>query len=142
MIETELWHKEIMPFFCKPEESGGLGCRETGLGGGADFRKNIFAAVEEMKHKIVCDGVTLQNLRPDISSFLDGIFIGYMELKSVTNGQTARVQGRGKVIGDDLESVKGVAERAKAHPAARDDRRETLWMFEKGVHLAATGAER
>lgn len=79
-----------------------------------------------MKHKIVCDGVTLQNLRPDISSFLDGIFIGYMELKSVTNGQTARVQGRGKVIGDDLESVKGVAERAKAHPAARDDRRETL----------------
>lgn len=29
MIETELQHKEIMPFFCKPEESGGLGYRET-----------------------------------------------------------------------------------------------------------------
>lgn len=29
MIETELQHKEIMPFFCRPEESGGLGYRET-----------------------------------------------------------------------------------------------------------------
>ena len=110
----------------------------TELGGDADFKKNIFAAVEEMKHKVMCDGVTLQNLRPDISFFLNGIFIGYMELKSVTNGQTARVQGRGKVIGDYLESVKGMAERAKAHPAALADRRETLWMFEKGIHLTAT----
>ena len=222
MIETELQHKEIMPFFCKPEESGGLGYCETEpnivsddliipsqlaefvktadpqvwksllsnhhgseqelalalkdtikkgilessnvavwlnthktitfegetvplyfvsgteLGGDADFKKNIFAAVEEMKHRIVCDGVTLQNLRPDISFFLNGIFIGYMELKSVTNGQTAKVQGRGKIIGDYLESVKGMAERAKAHPAALDDRRETLWMFEKGIHLTTT----
>ena len=222
MIETELQHKEIMPFFCKPEESGGLGYCETEpnivsddlfipsqlaefvktadpqvwksllsnhhgseqelalalkdtikkgilessnvavwlnthktitfegetvplyfvsgteLGGDADFKKNIFAAVEEMKHRIVCDGVTLQNLRPDISFFLNGIFIGYMELKSVTNEQTAKVQGRGKIIGDYLESVKGMAERAKAHPAALDDRRETLWMFEKGIHLTTT----
>ena len=110
----------------------------TELGGDADFKKNIFAAVEEMKHRIVCNGVTLQNLRPDISFFLNGIFIGYMELKSITNGQTAKVQGRGKIIGDYLESVKGMAERAKAHPAALDDRRETLWMFEKGIHLTTT----
>ena len=222
MIETELQHKEIMPFFCKPEESGGLGYRETEpnivsddlfipsqlaefvksadpqtwkillskyhgseqelalalkntikegilessnvavwlnthksitfegetvplyyvsgteLGGDADFKKNIFAAVEEMPHKVRCDGVTLQTIRPDITFFLNGIFIGYMELKSVTNGQTARTQGRGKVIGDYLESVKGMAARAKAHPAALDDRRETLWIFEKGIHLTAT----
>ena len=222
MIETELQHKGIMPFFCKPEESGGLGYRETDpnivtddlfipsqlaefvksadpqtwknllskhhgseqelalalkdaikgdlressnvavwinahktvtfegetvpiyyvsgteLGGDADFKKNIFAAVEEMPHKVRCDGVTLQTIRPDIAFFLNGIFIGYMELKSVTNGQTAKVQGRGKVIGDYLESVKGMAARAKAHPAALDDRRETLWIFEKGIHLTAT----
>lgn len=222
MIETELQHKEIMPFFCKREESGGLGYRETEpnivtddlfipsqlaefvksadpqtwkallsnhrgneqelalalknaikdgilessnvavwlnahknftfegetvplwfvsgteLGGDADFRKNIFAAVEEMPHKVKCDGVTLQTIRPDIAFFLNGIYIGYMELKSVTNGQTAKMQGRGKVIGDYLESVKGMAVRAKAHPAALGDRRETLWLFEKGIHLTAT----
>ena len=222
MIETELQHKEIMPFFCKPEESGGLGYRETEpnivsddlfipsqlaefvknadprtwktllskhhgseqelalalknavkngilessnvavwlnthktitfegetvplffvsgteLGGDADFKKNIFAAVEEMPHKVRCDGVTLQTIRPDITFFLNGIFIGYMELKSVTNGQTAQKQGRGKVIGDYLESVKGMAVRAKAHPAALEDRREALWLFEKGIHLTTT----
>ena len=222
MIETELQHQEVMPFFCKPEESGGLGYRETEpnivsddlfipsqlaefvksadpaawkallakrrgseaelalalketvkagiresgnvavwlnahktitfegetvplyfvsgteLGGDADFRKNIFAAVEEMPHKVRCDGVTLQTIRPDITFFLNGIFFGYLELKSVTNGQTARAQGRGKVIGDYLESVRGMAARAKARPAALDDRRETLWIFEKGIHLATT----
>lgn len=31
----------------------------TELGGDADFKKNIFAAVEEMPHNIVCDGITL-----------------------------------------------------------------------------------
>lgn len=31
MIETELQDKKIMPFFCEPEESGGLVCRRIEL---------------------------------------------------------------------------------------------------------------
>ena len=31
MIEPELQHKEIMPFFYRPEECGGIGCREIEL---------------------------------------------------------------------------------------------------------------
>lgn len=29
MHETDLQHSEIMPYFCREENNGGLGCRET-----------------------------------------------------------------------------------------------------------------
>lgn len=225
MHETDLQHTEIMPYFCREENNGGLGYRETAnnivspdlfipsqlaefvrtaapqvwssllrkhhgdereltealknevksrifespnnnavffnknktisfmgesvplfipsgaeLDGDAGFRKNIFAAVEEMSHDIICDGVVLQRLRPDISFFLNGIFIGYMELKSVTNGQNAAVHGRGKVICDYLESVRGMAGRSAARPRVleKDERLKTLYLFEKGIHISAT----
>ena len=225
MHETDLQHTEIIPFFCRREEEGGLGYRETEpivvsddlfipsqmaefarsvvpeawarllrrhrgderelaealkaevkarildtssnnavflnknksisfegeriplyvpsgseLDGDAGFRKNIFAAVEEMPHGVVCDGVVLCRLRPDISFFLNGIFIGYLELKSVTNGQSAAVQGRGKVVADYLECVKAMAERAAARPDVLEkaERLKTLYLFEKGIHIVAT----
>lgn len=224
MIETQLQHNEIMPYFCRDEVEGGLGYRRTSanivsddlfipshlaefvksaapaawanlkkrfsgdervlqealkdevkakllessnvavffnrckkfsfqgetiplfyvssseLGGADAFKKNIFAAVEELPHSIKCDGVVLQNLRPDITFFLNGIFVGYMELKSVTNGQSAAMNGRGKVISDYLESVKAMAERGRAVPAAVEEasRRKTLFLFEKGMHITTT----
>lgn len=224
MIETQLQHNEIMPYFCRDEVSGGLGYRQTSVnivsddlfipshtaefvknaapqvwtnllkkfGGderklsealkeeikakvlessnvavffnrnknfsfqgetvplflvssselsGADgFKKNIFAAVEELPHSIKSDGTVLQNLRPDITFFLNGIFIGYMELKSVTNGQSAAENGRGKVIADYLESVKAMAERGRKVPGTIEEsaRRRTLFLFEKGMHITTT----
>lgn len=122
-----------MPFFCRPEESGGLGYRETEPNIVTDDLLIPSQLAEFVKS---AEPQTWKSLLSKF--FLNGIFIGYMELKSVTNGQTAKVQGRGKIISDCLESVKGMAERAKAHPAALDGRRETLWMFEKGIHLTTT----
>lgn len=110
----------------------------TEIAGDEDFKKNIFAAVEEMKHNIVCNGITIQKLRPDITFFINGIFLGYLELKSVTNGQTARQQGRNKVITDYLESVKGIADIGRLHSEALNEHREVLFMFEKGIHIVAT----
>ena len=111
----------------------------TELGGDTDFKKNIFAAVEEMPHNIVSDGITLLKIRPDVSFFVNGIFLGYMELKSVTNGQWAATKGRGKIITDYLESVKGMADRERMHPnEVNAEHKSTLWLFEKAVHLVAT----
>ena len=110
----------------------------TEISGDADFKKNIFAAVEEMKHNVVCDGITLEKLRPDVSFFVNGIFLGYLELKSVTNGQTARDHGRGKVIGDYLQCVKDIAERERQRQEAGKERKSALFMFEKSMHIVAT----
>lgn len=109
----------------------------TEIHGDRDFERNIFAAVEEMKHNVVCDGITMLKVRPDVSFFVNGIFLGYMELKFVSNGQTARDKGRGKVIGDYLESVKCIADRAKRRPEAYEERKQALFMFEKGIHITA-----
>lgn len=112
---------------------------DTELGGNTDFRKNIFSAVEEMPHNIVCDGITLLKVRPDISFFVNGIFIGYLELKSVTNGQNAKDHGRKKIITDYLEAVKGMADRQRNRPdEVAAERKTTLAMFEKAIHLVAT----
>lgn len=112
---------------------------DTELGGDMDFKKNIFSAVEEMPHNIVCDGITLLKLRPDISFFVNGIFVGYLELKSITNGQNAKDHGRKKIITDYLEAVKGMADRQRNRPeAVAAERKTTLAMFEKAVHLVAT----
>lgn len=112
---------------------------DTELGGDNDFRKNIFSAVEEMPHNIVCDGITLLKVRPDISFFVNGIFIGYLELKSVTNGQNAKNHGRKKILTDYLESVKCMADRQRNRPdEVAAERKTTLAMFEKAIHLVAT----
>lgn len=111
----------------------------TELSGDADFQKNIFAAVEEMPHNIVSDGITLLKIRPDVSFFVNGIFLGYMELKSNTNGQWAKTNGRGKIITDYLESVKGMADRERMHPnEVKTEHKTTLQIFEKSIHLVAT----
>jgi len=225
MHETDLQHTEIVPYFCREENNGGLGYRETAnnivsadlfipsqlaefvksaapdvwtrlvrrhhgdervliealkadvkarilespnnnavffnknntisfegervplfipsgseLNGDAGFNKNIFAAVEEMSHDVMCDGTKIVTVRPDISFFLNGIFIGYMELKSVTNGQNAAVHGRGKVIGDYLECLKFMATRSLIRPQVLEkaNRLQALYLFEKGIHITAT----
>ena len=76
------------------------------LRGDEDFKKNIFAAVEESSHTVMVNDNRLYTLRPDITFYLNGIFIGYMELKSSIMGQTAVDNGRGKVIKDYLSTIK------------------------------------
>ena len=111
----------------------------TELRGDVDFERNIFSAVEEMSHNIVSDGITLMTIRPDISFFVNGIFFGYLELKSITNGQNAATNGRGKIIGDFLESVDLMTRREKTNAeGVNADRKMTLQIFEKAIHLVAT----
>lgn len=113
------------------------------LEGDKGFRKNIFAAVAEMSHTIVCGGTTLRTLRPDIAFFLNGVFIGYMELKSIVNGQNAAVHGRGKIVGDYLECVRDMAERSILQPDVleKKDRLQTLYLFEKAIHVTTTDVD-
>ena len=110
----------------------------TELRGDEDFKKNIFAAVEESSHTVMLNDSRLYTLRPDITFFLNGIYIGYMELKSVVMGQTAVDNGRGKVVKDYLSTIKLFVQQEKLDEKVADSKRSVHHIFERAIHLTAS----
>jgi type I restriction enzyme R subunit len=110
----------------------------TELRGDADFEKNIFSAVEEVSYSFHHEGKKVFGFRPDLSFFLNGIFLGYAELKSNFNNQTARTHGRDKVTGDYLEAVWEYSKIAAGNDVSQTLRRQMLRPFEKSIHIVST----
>lgn len=110
----------------------------TELRGDEDFKKNIFSAVEEMSYSFHHDGKKVFAFRPDLSFFINGIFLGYAELKSNFTNQTARTNGRNKVTTDYLEAVWGYTKIANGNDVSQTLRRRMLRPFEKSIHLVTT----
>lgn len=110
----------------------------TELSGDEDFKKNIFAAVEEMTYSFHYDGKKIFAFRPDISFFVNGIFLGYAELKSNFTNQTAKTNGRNKIITDYLEAVWEYTKIANGNDVSQTLRRRMLRPFEKSLHLVTT----
>ena len=110
----------------------------TELKGDEEFKQNIFCAVEESSHTLKVDGVKLYGIRPDVMFFLNGIYLGYMELKSVTKGQTASDNGRQKVAKDYLATVKALTEQERRDPQVMKQRKEVMAIYDKAIHLTAT----
>ena len=103
-----------------------------------DFDKNIFSAVEEMTYSFHHDGKKVFGFRPDLSFFVNGIFLGYAELKSNFTNQTARNNGRNKVVTDYLEAVWEYSKIANGNDVSQTLRRKMLRPFEKSLHLVTT----
>ena len=110
----------------------------TELRGDEDFNKNIFSAVEEMTYSFHHEGKTVFAFRPDLSFFINGIFLGYAELKSNFTNQTARANGRNKVTTDYLEAVWEYTKIANGNDVSQTLRRRMLRPFEKSIHLVTT----
>ena len=108
------------------------------LRGDVDFKKNIFSAAEEVSYTFKMGDKKVFTVRPDVSFFVNGIFLGYMELKSPFNGQSAEKEGRGKVIMDYMEAVQEYAQLAGQNDEAQSLRREMLRIFENSIHLVAS----
>lgn len=108
------------------------------LRGDEDFKKNIFSAVEESSHTMMLHGKKVNTIRPDITFFLNGIFIGYMELKTVSMGQNARDHGRRKIAKDYLSTIKGIVECKKSGPVYKKEIPKVTAIFEKAIHLTAS----
>jgi type I restriction enzyme R subunit len=75
--------------------------------GGKLFDQNIFSVVQELTYSFKHQGKTLYTFRPDICSFVNGIFWGYSELKSNYNNQSAYKQGRRKCNGSPKSGIIG-----------------------------------
>lgn len=110
----------------------------TELRGDEDFEKNIFSAVEEMTYSFHHEGKRIFAFRPDLSFFVNGIFLGYAELKSNFTNQTAKRNGRTKVITDYLEAVWEYTKIANGNDVQQSLRRSMLRPFEKSIHLVTT----
>lgn len=108
------------------------------LRGDEDFNKNIFAAVEEMSYLFHHDAKKIFAFRPDLSFFVNGIFLGYAELKSNFTNQTAKTNGRNKIIIDYLEAVWEYTKIANGNDVAQTLCRRMLRPFEKSIHLVTT----
>lgn len=102
------------------------------------FAQNVFSVVQELPYSFKYDGKQRFSFRPDLSFFLNGIFLGYSELKSNWTNQTAHKNGRKKVSKDYLNAVQEYLVIADQNDISQTIRKDFLKIFEKAIHITAT----
>lgn len=107
------------------------------------FDENIFSVVQELPYKLNYQGAQIFAFRPDIVTFVNGIYLGYSELKSNYTSQTASKNGRGKVIKDYFEAVKVYHQYIDSNEMLSDKekqayRKDFLKVFENAIHITTT----
>jgi type I restriction enzyme R subunit len=107
------------------------------------FDQNIFSVVQELPYRYIFQGKPIFSFRPDITVFVNGIFIGYSELKSNFNSQTASKNGRAKVIKDYFDAIRAYYENIDRNTMLGDKEKESyrkdfLKIFERAIHITAT----
>ncbi|HCI14386.1 MAG: restriction endonuclease subunit R [Gallionellales bacterium GWA2_60_142] len=107
------------------------------------FDENIFSVVQELPYKYSFQGKQVFSFRPDVVLFVNGIYLGYSELKSNYTNQSASKNGRGKVIKDYFEAVKVYHQHIDNNAMLSDGeklgyRKDFLKIFEKAIHITTT----
>ena len=107
------------------------------------FDENIFSVVQELPYKFKFEGKQIYSFRPDIVLFVNGIYLGYSELKSNYTSQSAKKNGRGKVIKDYFEAVKIYHQYIDNNDMLSEHeklshRKNFLKIFEKAIHITTT----
>jgi type I restriction enzyme R subunit len=111
--------------------------------GNALFEENVFSVVQELPYKFNYQGAQIYSFRPDIVLFVNGIFLGYSELKSNYTSQSASKNGRGKVLKDYFEAVKVYHQHVDSNVMLSDKekqvvRKDFLKIFENAIHITTT----
>ena len=102
------------------------------------FNQNIFSVIQELPYTFKYGGKQRFSFRPDLTFFLNGIFLGYSELKSNYTNQNARNNGRKKVAKDYLTAVQEYLIIADGNDIAQSIRKDFLKIFEKAIHITST----
>lgn len=102
------------------------------------FEQNIFSVVQELPYSFKYEGKQFFSFRPDLSFFLNGIFLGYSELKSNWNNQTSIKNGRNKVVKDYLNASQEYLTIADKNDFSQSIRKDFLKIFEKAIHITST----
>jgi len=102
------------------------------------FDENIFTVVQELPYTFKYEGKQIFAFRPDLSFFLNGIYLGYSELKSNWNNQNAKQNGRFKVGKDYLSASREYITIADGNDISQTIRKNFLKIFEKAIHITST----
>jgi type I restriction enzyme R subunit len=102
------------------------------------FNENIFSVVQELPVSLKSEGTAKFSFRPDLTFFINGIFLGYNELKSNYNNQSARDNGRDKIASDFLQAVQEYMTMVERNDVTQTIRRDFLRIFEKAIHITST----
>ena len=145
MKELDLQDKYIIHFLC--ERPDGLQYREAK----ANTVSKEFFINEDLKNFISDTTLNKTNYRKLLkkfssekellaafTAFLNGMFLGYNELKSNYNNQNARNNGRKKVAKDYLEAVQEYLQIAGSNDLSQTIRKDFLKIFEKAIHITST----
>ena len=111
--------------------------------GNALFEENIFSVVQELPYRFSYQGHEIYSFRPDLVFFVNGLYVGYSELKSNFTGQSARDNGRRKVIKDYFDAVRVYYERVDSNDSLSANekeglRRDFLKIFERAIHITSS----
>jgi type I restriction enzyme R subunit len=102
------------------------------------FEENIFSVVQEMTYRFMYEGDIKYTFRPDVTFFLNGMYLGYTELKSNYNNQSAWKNGRKKVLTNYEAAVEKYLKIAQCNDVDRSIRRAFLKIFHKAIHITTT----
>ncbi len=107
------------------------------------FDENIFSVVQELPYKFTYQERQVFSFRPDIVTFVNGIYLGYSELKNNYTSQCASRNGRGKVIKDYFEAVRIFYQYIDCNDLLSDKekhsvRKDFLKIFESAIHITTT----
>uniref|UniRef100_UPI003AA8C969 type I restriction endonuclease n=1 Tax=Xanthomarina gelatinilytica TaxID=1137281 RepID=UPI003AA8C969 len=105
------------------------------------FEENIFSVVQELPYMYHYQGKKQYSFRPDITFFVNGIFLGYSELKSNYNNQTASKDGKTKIANDYQKAVTNYLEIADGNDVDKSIRKDFLKIFEKAIHITTTDVQ-
>ncbi|MDB0602194.1 DEAD/DEAH box helicase family protein [Tenacibaculum maritimum] len=105
------------------------------------FDENVFSVVQELPYMYNYEGKKKFSFRPDITFFLNGIFLGYSELKSNYNNQTANKDGKIKIANDYQKAVTNYLDIAEGNDIDKSIRKDFLKIFEKAIHITTTDVQ-
>ena len=105
------------------------------------FNQNIFSVVQELPYKYEYENKQVFSFRPDITLFLNGIFLSYGELKSNFSSQNAGKNGRNKIAKDYREAIIEYLQIEKYNDNSQYIRKDFLKIFEKAIHITTTDLE-
>ncbi len=107
------------------------------------FEENIFSVVQEFPYKYKFQDQQIFSFRPDITLFVNGIYLGYSELKNNYTNQTAKKNGRRKVIKDYFDAIRVYHQHIDTNNLLGDKekqrlRKDLLKIFENAIHITTT----